>query len=301
MPNFKPMLAATPKKPEDLRFPYLASPKLDGIRAVVLMAKLYSRHLKLIPNEITQETFGDPRYNGLDGELIVGRPYGDNVFQRTSSGVMTTGMDPQAVLYVFDYVLTPLAPFERRYDRVKELVLRWPHPRIKLVPQKLVHNAEELLEFEEFLLDKGFEGVILRKPDSPYKHGRSTLTENYMLKIKRFVDDEAVVVGFEELMHNDNAATINELGHTKRSSHKANKRGGGTLGKFVCEWKDLTGRVWKLKVGTGIGLTQGLRQEIWDNQRRYKGAVIKFKYLPISMKDVPRHPVWLGFRDRRDM
>jgi len=35
---------------------------------------------------------------------------------------------------------------------------------------------------------------MLRHPQSPYKQGRSTPKEAYLLKVKRFSDGEAVIV-----------------------------------------------------------------------------------------------------------
>jgi hypothetical protein len=32
-----------------------------------------------------------------------------------------------------------------------------------------------------------------------------------------------------------------------------------------------------------------------------KGRIVKYRYQPAGMKDVPRFPAYLGFRDVRDM
>src|SRR5690606_41939772 len=70
-----------------LKFPVWASPKLDGIRAIVKDGRLLSRSLKLIPNEATQSLFGRPSHEGLDGELIVGSPTAPNVLHVTSGAI----------------------------------------------------------------------------------------------------------------------------------------------------------------------------------------------------------------------
>ena len=51
---FKPMLAATVADRSKLRFPYLASPKLDGIRCLVLNGEVLSRSFKPIRNRFIQ-------------------------------------------------------------------------------------------------------------------------------------------------------------------------------------------------------------------------------------------------------
>ena len=47
-----------------------------------------------------------------------------------------------------------------------------------------------------------FMGAAWRTPDSPYKCGRSTENEGFLLKIKRFEDSEAVVLDCIEGMSN---------------------------------------------------------------------------------------------------
>ena len=51
----------------------------------------------------------------------------------------------------------------------------------------------------------------------------------------------------------------------------------------------------------GTGFTDAERQHIWDNQNKYLGALVKFKYFPVGGYEAPRHPVFAGFRDRRDV
>ena len=71
MSIFKPMLA-TDADLNNLRFPLLASTKLDGVRAVVRDGVVYSRSNKPIPNQYVQRLFAE--YEHFDGELIVGEP-----------------------------------------------------------------------------------------------------------------------------------------------------------------------------------------------------------------------------------
>lgn len=65
--KFRPMLSATVTEVAALRFPLLASHKLDGIRALVLGGVVVSRNLKPIPNRHVQALFGRREYEGLDG------------------------------------------------------------------------------------------------------------------------------------------------------------------------------------------------------------------------------------------
>jgi hypothetical protein len=136
--------------------------------------------------------------------------------------------------------------------------------------------------------------LILRDHNEKYKMGRSTASEQGMLKLKRFLDAEAEVIGFQERMHNGNEATTNELGRTSRSSHKSGKSGRGDLGALIVRTPE------GIEFGIGSGFDDNTRQSIWANQDDYLGRLVKYKYFPLGSKDAPRHPVFLGWRDRSD-
>lgn len=287
---FKPMLA-TDADLDKLRFPLLASPKLDGIRAVVRGGVVYSRSNKPIPNRWVQEKLGHLEH--FDGELIVGEPTSKSVYRDTTSHVMSHDKtDFDLRFYVFDHVQFPSNSYGSRTE-VLDLDMPVISSAFKL-DQALVLNLDDLLLYEELCLADGYEGLILRDPNAPYKMGRSTVREGYLLKLKRFIDAEAVVIGFEERMHNGNEATTNELGRTKRSSHKAGKTGRGDLGALVVRAGDV-----EFNIGTGFSDDE--RDAIWKAQGEYLGRIAKFKYFPVGVKEAPRHPVFLGWRMKEDM
>lgn len=283
---FKPMLASDAVL-EKLSFPLLASPKLDGIRAVVRNGVVYSRSNKPIPNKFVQEKFKHLEHH--DGELIVGPATAHDVYRQTTSHVMAHDKEDFAVqFFAFDHIRDLNAPYGLR---AKEIEAR---PGLVKHEHRLIKTLDALLTYEEQCLETGYEGLILRDPDGYYKTGRSTVSEGLLLKLKRFLDDEAHVVGFAEQMHNANEATTNELGRTKRSSHKANKHGKDTLGALQVLWKGL-----EFEIGTGM--TDAVRKHIWENRDDFIGKLVKFKYFPVGIKDKPRHPVFLGWRDRSDI
>lgn len=47
----------------------------------------------------------------------------------------------------------------------------------------------------------------------------------------------------------------------------------------------------------GTGFNQEERSQLWSIRNELIGKVVKYKYFPVGMKDKPRHPVFLGFRD----
>lgn len=296
----KPMLAVDAKS--DIRFPVYASPKLDGIRALIVNGKVMSRSMKEIPNQFIQQELGKfPILDGLDGELIVGAANDYNAMQNTSSGVMTRSGKPEFTFYVFDFYTKPEMPFKDRYSVLdkfnRQNLFNQTNGRVKLLKQTIINNMHELEIYEAACLKEGYEGVMVRSPESIYKFGRSTLREQYLLKVKRFTDSEAVIVDAEELLHNHNEAQTGELGQTKRSSRKENLVPGDTLGALVVE------TVNGIRFNIGTGFSHAKRKELWElhKQGLLVGKLVKYKHFEVGIKELPRFPVFIGFRDPIDV
>lgn len=289
----QPMLAV--EAPKDLKFPVLASAKLDGIRGVVENGVLYSRSGKPIPNKFVQRFFKEhaEQLDGLDGELIVGLPNAKDVYLKTNSAVMSIEGEPDFNFYVFDWVKDPTLPYNKRMEKIDEKTYT---SRVVILHQIEIKNNEELVEYEEKCLKLGYEGLIVRSPTAPYKHGRSTAREGYLLKVRRFKDAEAEIIGFQEEMENANEAKEDKFGYTERSSCKDGMVPKGTLGSV--EVRDLkTGVVFHV----GSGFTAQQRKDFWKDRKNLLGKVIKYKFFEVGVKDLPRFPTFHGFRDKIDM
>lgn len=292
--NFKPMLASSPKT-ENLRYPVLVSQKLDGIRCISVGGQLLSRSLKPIPNLHAQQLFTGEALEGLDGELIVGDPNFENVYQVTNSGVMSVKGEPDVYFYVFDALpLYDGEPFNERFKRVRQAAQLL--PRVKVVDQVLIHSELELLEYEATQLEDGYEGVMVRDPEGKYKFGRSTEKGGELGKIKRFEDGEAEIIGFECLYKNENEAKTNALGNTERSTHKENLVSQELLGKLTVRCVETD-----VEFDIGSGFTFAQRDLMWKHQDSLIGRTVKYKHFPIGVKDKPRFPIFQGFRSQLDM
>lgn len=287
----KPLLACE-VDPDKVNYPILVSVKLDGIRALVIDEVVYSRSLKPIRNKLVQRLFGKPKFNGLDGELVVGDIYAKDVFQKTTSGVMSEDAEEDVKFYVFDRWDMPDVAYEDRVKTLAEKTLTT--APILMLRQVLVNSAEELQELLDIEKLNGGEGLIGRNPKGRYKYGRSTPKEQLSVKFKFFEQDEFEVVGFEERMHNNNEATTNELGYTERSSCKENLIPMDTLGSLVLRYGDSS-----FKVGTGFSDEQ--RQEIWDNKESYLGKLASIRYMSVGQAILPRCPSFIGWRDEDDL
>lgn len=296
--NFKPMLAETLEDMSKLKYPVLASPKLDGIRCLIKSGVALSRSLKPIPNKHVQAwaaKYADILH-GLDGELISG-DMGPHVFNRTTSVVMSKDGPDDFVFWCFDMFLIPDMAYRRRLHEIirVHMLAQGTPDKFRMVPTKTCNNEADLLEFEEDCLDRGFEGAMVRDPNGRYKYGRSTLKEGLLLKVKRFKDAEAQIIGFEERMHNENEAKVDALGHTERSTHKAGMKPAGDLGAFIV--KDTRTQ---MIFCIGSGLTAEQRKQYWTNRNKLMNKLVKYKHFEIGEVDKPRFPIFLGFRDERD-
>jgi len=295
MKNFKPLLSATFKHDMERKFPYISSPKLDGIRCVIKDGVALSRTLKPIPNKHIQSILGNHRLDGLDGEIIVGDPTDDDCFRNTTKVVMSHDKVEDFTYFVFDHTEIDKS-FDYRFSEAYKQCCESGIVQVRALNHACVWSEEELIERENEFVAQGYEGLMLRDLQGRYKYGRSTLKEQILIKVKRFTDSDAIVLGYEEQERNENEKVINELGNSKRSSHNAGKTKSGTLGALIV--KDFHTGV-EFNIGTGLSASE--RQYIWDNQNYYLGQILKYKFFPVGVKDKPRHPVFLAWRSPMDM
>ena len=296
--GFKPLLAIEHSKVKTAPANMYMSEKLDGIRCVVFGGVGYSRSLKPIPNEFIQSYIKEhaEKLEGFDGELIVGDKNAPDVFNKSTSGVMRHDGMPDFTFWVFDEYDAE-APWKVRYSRLEQLHTYGGLPnRVKLLPHFLCQGEEDVQCFESEVLELGGEGIMLRDADAKYKCGRSGTKTPELQKVKRFVDNEFLVIGFEPKYTNTNEAKINELGRTERSTAKAGMKALDTMGALILQTKE--GEVFTC----GSGFTDKLRDTMWAERAGLIGKLAKVKYFDVgSGYSLPRFPVFLGIRDGRDI
>lgn len=301
-----PMLAdhdSIHEYPDDVRFPLYVSPKIDGIRCVVSGGVAVSRKFIPIKNDVIRNLLSLPALEGIDGELTVGPVNAENVMNRTTRTVSGNKINGDDVVFgwnVFDDFTDPDLPYNRRQVKLCERMIGIVQvlPLVQYVEPLRVESWHELAAFEEKCMTDGYEGCITRAPEWKYKFGRSTKREQGMLKLKRFTDSEAEVIGFVELQVNTNPDIKDNFGHAKRSSAKAGMVPGDTLGTLQCR-DCLTGI--DFEIGMFKGLSDGDKKEIWDHRESYLGAFVKYSHFGHGAVDKPRHSKFLGWRDKDDM
>lgn len=308
------MLAATqvvtPQDLYTLPLPMWGTPKFDGIRAQKFPKGLMSRKHINIPNMFIEEWADESDVpNGFDGELIVwvdeptpGRKGKTTrrmgTFNECQSKIMSKYTMPFSwTYYVFDkYININERQWEyrQRLHQLQRLFDAWgaEDDRCELVLPVRLGTVDQIIDYErEQVEQKGFEGIILRKGSSEYKHGRATFNEATFLKMKRFDDHEAIITGFEERMMNLNEKKRDNLGNAKRSKHKANLVGMGMVGTIVA--RDIeSGK----RIHVGSGFNHALAKQMWENQHQYVGRIFTYKSQIHGEKDLPRAPIFKGFR-----
>lgn len=283
---FKPLLAATADVAL-LKFPYLATPKIDGIRCLIMPeVGAVSRTLKAIPNAHIRDALASPIFAHLDGEILT---YTDGVrddFNTVQSKVMSRDGTPEFKLIAFDNFSEPKDAYASRIRKMEAIGCDLIEPLMPVC----INNIDDLDHYESLCIDTlGWEGAMLRNPNGIYKFGRSTAREGILLKVKRFTDDEATITGTVEQMENTNEAKTNVFGRTERSSAKAGMVGKDRLGAIQCVWNGIA-----FELGTGF--TQSQRDQLWSDRETLIGQKVTFKYQGVGTHGAPRFPVFLGIR-----
>lgn len=285
--DLTPTLAASKKrhwtdeqflKEVNKHLPLIVSPKLDGIRCIIDSAhNPVSRTLKLIPNLWIRSTIKALELPpGFDGELIVDL----ESFNNTASAIMSERGTPKFTYVVFDW-MRPNEPYKRRFEEMEHYIYfnRLQERGIVSVKSHMCDSMEQIHFCIDYYIEKiKNEGIMFRNPEAPYKHGRSTLNEFYLVKYKRWESGEAKIVGFEELWINTMYGIPGKLGNN--------------LGALICTTPEF-----KEGFNIGTGFSEELRKEIWANRTTYIDKTIYFKYQANrSKKNKPISPVFEGFK-----
>lgn len=239
------------------------SEKLDGLRAFWNGAKkmLLTRNGNRIhaPDWFTNVL---PLNASLDGELFVKR----KAFNQTVSIVRSFSPDneewKQVKFMVFDIPSIHSSPFEARQNKMNEIIRETKCDHVVAVNQTLCASKDHMLSMLKEVLKGGGEGLMLRKPKSPYVFGRS----DTLLKVKVMLDAEAKVIGHRP----------------GQGKYK------GLCGALHCQLPN--GK--QFYVGTGLS----------DEQRKHppaKGETISFAFQELSPDGIPRFPAFRGLQPDR--
>lgn len=298
---FKPMLATNDQIDlDEIPYPQMASIKLDGIRCIFKQGKMLSRKFKEIQNKQLQKKFEflkkwskDNPNRVLDGELYTH----DIPFPELSGIVRQKDCDPKGIRYhIFDlYSTEKQFPFIERNNQLNSFTDMFFGQPIHPVQQWMVSSPNEVRKLYKEVLNKGYEGLMLKNPEGKYKCGRTTVRENLMYKVKPYQTFDRVILGIVQAteVNKDAPKKKNELGRSVTSKKKGDRH----LIPKACSFTVPFGQH---KLDVSIALSDSYKKYIWENQEKYLGKYIEFKGLMIGAKDLPRHPVFLRFREDKD-
>jgi DNA ligase-1 len=290
--HWKPLLAATLPQDADLSalpYPLYASPKLDGVRCMIQNGAPISRNFKAFRNPAVAKKFGFAAFEGLDGELTIGPPYGSDVYNKTA-GCLNSG---KAEAYQVAMKLLRFNVFDIRTHLAFDFVTRletlrrdYKNQGAQIVEQKLICNAAALTAYEEQMLAKGYEGLMLRAADSgAYMEKRSTLREFVLVKMKRVERAFARILEIYSLERNLNTEKTST---GKRSSKKVG----------IVVDKTRIGSALLKDTKTGVEFSVSVAGDVlqkwtgWKDKSLWAGKLVAYRYQMVgTMNGVPRFPI----------
>ncbi|ETW09986.1 hypothetical protein H310_00397 [Aphanomyces invadans] len=229
------------------------SEKFDGVRGYWTGADFVSRVGNVFgaPDFFKQNL---PTNHHLDGELFLGR----RMFEQTVGIVKSHNASDKwkrLKFMVFDIPTLQGHDFEARQAFVKSLVADCPY--VEVVTQTRCTSEAMMLKTLADVQALGAEGLMLRQPRSHYVGSRSSS----LLKVKTFLDDEAIVVGYE----NGKGKYAGVVGSLK-VRNRANKA-----------------------FSVGAGMTDVMRAD-----PPKVGTIVTYRYQETTQAGIPRFPTFVG-------
>ena len=232
------------------------SEKLDGVRGYWTGKEMISRSGNSfhIPAWFTKNFPS----TALDGELWIGRRHFSELVGIIRRKIPAAEWEKVRYL-IFD---APQAEggFKKRLDFARRWFQQHPNPYCEVLKQQICENEMHLRRRLAEIESLGGEGVMLRKPNSPYTVGRSY----DLLKVKTYKDEEAKVIN-----------------HLPGSGKHA-----GRLGALMVELPN------GIQFAIGTGFT--------DQERENPppvGSIITFKYYEFHESGIPRFASFLRVRE----
>jgi DNA ligase-1 len=205
---FQPMLAKDyDKEKKKIKFPILSQPKLDGIRCIAKSDGLWTRNGKEIISaphifEELQSLFEKYPDLILDGELYTSRKDVDfNTIISCVRKTKPTSQDLETSKRYIEYHVYDLPNIDGKEEKTLDRLLNlnnlvhlgiWNY--LKMVESYNLNSFEEIEEKLTQYISEGYEGQILRYPNSFYENKRSS----GLLKHKTFFDEEFTIIGYSE-------------------------------------------------------------------------------------------------------
>jgi DNA ligase-1 len=260
-------------------FPIDSQPKLDGMRCYIKSTGMWSRENKPVVSaphvfEAVKHVFESNPNLVLDGELYNHTLKDD--FNAIISHVRKSKPNEEDLaasakiiqyhMYDCDFGGNNTNNFTERYKILRGIWEKCDNNIIKLVPTTRVGRQDDLDKVYEIYLEKGYEGQMIRNPESIYEHRRS----NNLLKRKEFITEDFEIVAVIE-------------GEGNR---------GGMFGKFVLKLPNSSTTFEANARGS-----YDYYKEIWENKEAYIGKKATHRFVRYTPAGIPKHGAVIAIRD----
>jgi ATP-dependent DNA ligase len=261
--QIRPMLSLDyNKRSKDIEEPFYIQPKLDGVRAIYMNGKFYSRlnkeyiGLEHIKNEINEKI--QKNIPILDGEL-----YSDNLtFQELISRLKNSKLQKDDIKYnVYDIV--SIDDFCNRYKWILNNLYNF--NTVNIVETHLIHDKKLVNNYHNKFVSEGYEGVMVRNNKGSYK---TDYRSKDLQKFKKFKEDEYTIVGFKEADGVEKGCVI-----------------------WICETND------RKTFSVRPEGTHKIRKCMYEKASEYIGKQLTVKYQELTDDFIPRFPVGKSIRD----
>lgn len=260
--------------------------KIDGFRASIWPDKMTFisrgnktyKWLQHIKDELLILFSYLPENVGLDGEL-----YNPTLnFHQLSTAIKTENYQHSNNKLIYYYIFDIIVYETTLNDRIKILndayqaYLKdgYQTKTFFILPQYPAYNREQLIGYFNYFIENQYEGMIIRKlvglnpsekeKKESYYRGKKN---NNLLKMKRFYDDEGLIVGIDEASGRDIGTAI-----------------------LIIEWQ---GHRFKCRPGEKLEI----RKKWFQNPENIIGKIYTFTYFEILPSGLPRFPTGKYLRD----
>lgn len=275
--RFKPMLCYSyDKAVHSDNYEVYMQPKIDGIRCITKISNgvvhCISRNNNMFAVELADyiKTLVGPILESnyevfLDGEIVSTSGYLEDA-KPITNGTLING---QYIL--FDMVISGFegVTYKDRYEKLNSIIQRCSEgDPSKLILKMIPTRSDTFGRADEYLnsvIKSGFEGLIIRDPNSIYEHNKRS---KGLLKYKRVITEEYTILDILE--------------------GKGNRRGLASSIRFKHEGHDFF---------AGVKLTNEECQKIWIDRDKHIGKMATVEYLDKTKYNVPKFAKFVTIRD----
>lgn len=297
-----------------IRYPVLGSLKFDGTRGICMGGDLLTRSMKPQKNQNLPEALkgmievAKGRRLVFDFELFDSQASGHG--DHTSVLASHEAPIPDSMqCYIFDVMSMDEwgriqdgkrhTPFRERVEIYH--TLKKTHPllakddRYVAVEQVPIEDHRTANLFFEVAVEEGYEGIMLRCPHAPYKHGRATHKEGVIFKFKQFetIDGQIIEVIQRRKLKEGIDRTETPTGHMERVHTKGSYELDEMVGAFKVLFEDGT----ISEVNYGRGFDHETRRQHWRDRESLIGRHVEVRHLPHGAKEGVRIGTLQRFRD----